>query len=199
MSFERDSKGLEFLSLFSKPLRRPEYVAMSPSFGGRADGPSNSLPVDFQCSELHLKDSLMLFTYEGCPCNVLGATACGVLAFCLSTETKGANITLCDVGGSRKWGEACGEWSGAENAKLFEVSAAQGLLCNFPRQDPTSVSWKNPDNVTVLRQSLHAYVGAVPAEPCRRAAQPWGPHGSGSCPGAKCGQAQGHSLCGVRA
>lgn len=60
-----------------------------PALDAGLTGPSNSLPVDFQCSELHLEDSLMLFTYERCPCSVLGATACGMLAFCLSTETKG--------------------------------------------------------------------------------------------------------------
>lgn len=76
------------------------------------------------------------------------ATARVLLSFCVTgAKMKEAFFVLLEGAGS---GERCVLSSQAENAKLLEVSATQGLLCHFPRQDPPAFLGKP------LRMSLHS-------------------------------------------
>lgn len=106
--------------------------------------------------------------------------------------------TFCASGESRKWWEVCSEQSGAENAKLSEVSAAQGLLCNFPKRRPVAFLGKKTWECHCTQALLWYWDGpheAVLGWLDGRAAQPWGPHGGGNCLDSSCRPAWGPLVC----
>lgn len=129
-----------------------ECVSMSYSFGPWADGRWIFRWLTIPRAGLRLSDLLTLFTHEVWKQKAPSGSAGWLLPRSCFLSVTGAKMkeaffVLLEGAGS---GERCVLSSQAENAKLLEVSATQGLLCNFPRQDPPAFLGKPP------RMSLHS-------------------------------------------